>query len=382
MKRIGIIMLAVCLLVCAFAGCNKKPTEGDLLTGKHYAKISVENYGDIVVELDADTAPITVTNFVNLVNDKFYDGVTFHRIMEGFMMQGGDPDGDGIGGAETTIKGEFTANGYQNNISHTRGVISMARTNDPDSASSQFFIVHEDSEFLDGQYAAFGHVVSGMEVVDAVCENTPVVDDNGTVLAAKQPKMTAVRMLSDYTPPATTTQKPTVDTSNCLKGKHLVEITVENYGVIKLELDADTAPITVTNFVKLAKEGFYDGLTFHRIIDGFMIQGGDPEGNGTGGSDEEIVGEFAANGYENNISHKRGVISMARSNKPNSASSQFFIVHEDSPHLDGNYAAFGHVLSGIEVVDAICENTPVQDSNGTVAAADQPKITSVHVLEG
>ncbi len=384
MKRILIVMLAVCLLLTMFAACKKKDTaENELLTGKHYAKISVENYGDIVVELDADIAPITVTNFVNLVNDKFYDGITFHRIIDGFMMQGGDPDGDGIGGSETTIKGEFTANGVENNLSHTRGVISMARTNDLDSASSQFFIVHEDSEFLDGQYAAFGHVVSGMEVVDAVCENTPVQDSNGTVAAADQPKMTAVRMLSDYTPPATTTTtQPTVDTSNSLKGKHLVEITVENYGVIKLELDADTAPITVTNFVKLANEGFYDGLTFHRIIDGFMIQGGDPDGNGTGGSDEEIVGEFAANGYENDISHVRGVISMARSNKPNSASSQFFIVHEDSPHLDGNYAAFGHVLSGIEVVDAICENTPVQDSNGTVSAADQPKITSVRVLEG
>ena len=190
-------------------------------------------------------------------------------------------------------------------------------------------------------------------------------------------------MLKDYTPPATTTTTTTkVDTSNSLKGKHLVEITVENYGVIQLELDADTAPITVTNFVKLAKEGFYDGLTFHRIIDGFMIQGGDPEGNGTGGSDEEIYGEFTANGHKNDISHLRGVISMARSSKPNSASSQFFIVHKDSPHLDGNYAAFGHVLSGMEVVDAICENTPVQDGNGTVAAANQPKITSVRVLEG
>ncbi|MBE6757787.1 MAG: peptidylprolyl isomerase [Ruminococcaceae bacterium] len=195
--------------------------------------------------------------------------------------------------------------------------------------------------------------------------------------------MKTVRMLKDFTPPpTTTTTKPTVDTSNCLTGKHTVEITVEKYGTITLELDADTAPITVTNFVKLAKDGFYDGLTFHRIIDGFMIQGGDPDGNGTGGSDEEIVGEFAQNGYENNISHKRGVISMARSQKPDSASSQFFIVHKDSPHLDGNYAAFGHVTDGIEVVDAICETTPVQDGNGTVLAANQPKITTVRVLEG
>ncbi len=380
MKRIGILLLVLCLL-CTLFGCDKKTDSGDTLTGKHYAKISVENYGDIVVELDADVAPITVTNFVNLVENKFYDGITFHRIIDGFMMQGGDPDGDGFGGSEETIKGEFTANGVQNTLSHKRGVISMARSNDPDSASSQFFIVHEDSTYLDGDYAAFGRVVSGMDVVDAVCENTPVLDSNGTVAAANQPKMTAVRMLADYTPPSTTTTtKPTQDLSNCLKGKHLVEIVVENYGTIRLELDADTAPITVTNFVNLAKAGFYDGLTFHRIIDGFMMQGGDPDGNGTGGSDQEIVGEFAANGYENNISHKRGVISMARSNDPDSASSQFFIVHEDSLHLDGNYAAFGHVVSGMDVVDAVCENTPVQDGNGTVAAADQPKITSVRVV--
>ena len=165
MKRLLSLLLVVCLVLCGFTGCKKEPAGGERLTGKHYAEIVVENYGSIVVELDADVAPVTVTNFVNLVNDKFYDGITFHRIMEGFMMQGGDPDGDGIGGSENTIVGEFSANGYENNISHLRGVISMARTSDPNSASSQFFIVHEDSEFLDGNYAAFGHVVYGIEHV-------------------------------------------------------------------------------------------------------------------------------------------------------------------------------------------------------------------------
>ena len=137
----------------------------------------------------------------------------------------------------------------------------------------------------------------------------------------------------------------------------------------------------MANFVKLAKEGFYDGLTFHRIISGFMIQGGDPNGNGTGGSSERIKGEFSQNGVENPLKHERGVISMARSSSPDSASSQFFIMHEDSPHLDGAYAAFGKVLSGIEVVDAICDNTPVIDYNGTVAPGYAPVITSVRVLE-
>ena len=164
-------------------------------------------------------------------------------------------------------------------------------------------------------------------------------------------------------------------------GKHHVEIQVKNYGTIKVELDGDTAPITVANFLKLAQNGFYDGLTFHRIIDGFMIQGGDPKGNGTGGSDQTIKGEFSENGVENDISHVRGTISMARANDPDSASSQFFIVHEDSTFLDGQYAAFGHVTDGMDVVDAICENTPVQDNNGTVKADDQPVITSVTVID-
>ena len=165
-------------------------------------------------------------------------------------------------------------------------------------------------------------------------------------------------------------------------GLHHVEIDVADYGTIALELDGDTAPITVENFLKLAKSGFYDGLTFHRIIDGFMIQGGDPQGNGMGGSDETIQGEFSANGVENGISHVRGVISMARNGYDmDSASSQFFIVQSDSTFLDGQYAAFGHVTDGMEVVDAICKDTPVEDSNGTVLAENQPVITEIRVID-
>lgn len=166
-----------------------------------------------------------------------------------------------------------------------------------------------------------------------------------------------------------------------LKGTHHVEITVKDYGTIKVELDADTAPVTVTNFISLAKEGFYDGLTFHRIISGFMIQGGDPQGNGTGGSDLTIKGEFSANGVKNSISHKRGVISMARAQDYDSASSQFFIMHKDSDSLDGDYAAFGHVTEGMEVVDKICEDTEVEDRNGTVTPENQPVIESVKVID-
>ncbi|SFC15347.1 peptidylprolyl isomerase [Ruminococcus albus] len=135
----------------------------------------------------------------------------------------------------------------------------------------------------------------------------------------------------------------------------MVKIEMENGKEILIELYPEKAPITVANFEKLVKQGFYDGLIFHRVIKGFMIQGGDPEGTGMGGSDEKIKGEFARNGVNNDLKHTRGVISMARSMMPNSASSQFFIMHEDAPHLDGDYAAFGKVVKGIEVVDEIAD---------------------------
>ena len=164
-------------------------------------------------------------------------------------------------------------------------------------------------------------------------------------------------------------------------GIHHVVIEVEDYGTIEVALNANAAPITTANFCHLVEQGFYDGLTFHRVIEGFMIQGGDPLGNGTGGSSQNIVGEFSANGIENNIPHVRGTISMARANDPNSASSQFFIMHQDYPSLNGNYAAFGTVTSGMEVVDAIAENTPVEDDNGTVAPENQPRITSITLID-
>ena len=164
-------------------------------------------------------------------------------------------------------------------------------------------------------------------------------------------------------------------------GKHHIETQVKDYGTIKAELDGDTAPITVANFLKLAESGFYDGLTFHRIIDGFMIQGGDPKGNGTGGADKTVKGEFSQNGVENKLSHVRGTLSMARSQDMDSASSQFFIVQSDCTYLDGQYAAFGTVTEGMDLVDKICKDTPVQDNNGTVSAADQPVIESIKVID-
>ncbi len=159
------------------------------------------------------------------------------------------------------------------------------------------------------------------------------------------------------------------------------EITVKDYGTIKLELDEGAAPITVANFIQLAQSGFYDGLTFHRIMDGFMIQGGDPDGNGTGGSKETIKGEFAKNGVSNPISHVKGTISMARSNDPNSARSQFFITVADATFLDGSYAAFGRVTEGMEVAEQIAKDARPIDSNGTIPPEQQPVIEKIVITD-
>ena len=190
MKKIGYLLIVVltCFLI---TGCS---SDGDdkMLSGKINAEINIKDYG--VIKLELDSAPITVTNFVNLVNDKFYDGLTFHRIIDGFMIQGGDPLGNGTGGSEKTIKGEFKNNGVENNISHTRGTISMARSQANDSASSQFFIVQSDSTFLDGSYAGFGHITSGMEIVDKICKDTKTEDDNGTVKKENQPVIESIKI--------------------------------------------------------------------------------------------------------------------------------------------------------------------------------------------
>ena len=220
MKRLISIRLMAALLSLCLTGCGDTRENADkstakttkkesfaekkdadtsnsqYLTGKHHAEIVIAEYGKLELELDADVAPITVTNFVNLAKKGFYNGLTFHRIMSGFMIQGGDPNGDGTGGSEETIKGEFKSNGIENTMSHKRGVISMARTqNDPDSASSQFFIVQADSDFLDGDYAAFGKVTAGMDIVDKICQSVQPIDNNGTVPADQQPKITAIKVI-------------------------------------------------------------------------------------------------------------------------------------------------------------------------------------------
>ena len=161
-----------------------------------YVQIKVKDYGTITAALDATIAPLTVSNFTALAEDGFYNGLTFHRIIKGFMMQGGDPNGNGTGGSSETIKGEFTENDVKNPITHVRGAISMARSGNPDSASSQFFIVQADSNYLDGKYAGFGYVTDGMDIVDRICSDAKPTDSNGTIAKEKQPVIESITVIS------------------------------------------------------------------------------------------------------------------------------------------------------------------------------------------
>ena len=186
MKKLLPLVLLLVLALCACGGSDADSAEAELLSGTHHAEIEVQDYGTIALELDADTAPISVTNFLSLAESGYYDGLTFHRIMDGFMIQGGQ------GGAAQSIKGEFEANGVPNDIKHVKGVISMARAQDMDSASCQFFIMVGDAPYLDGNYAAFGHVTEGIEVVEQIAADARPVDGNGTIPPARQPVIRSI----------------------------------------------------------------------------------------------------------------------------------------------------------------------------------------------
>ncbi len=382
MKKTLILLICTAALFLLCACTAFSPT----LSGTVYAQITMSDGGVITLELDADTAPITVTNFVKLANDGTYDGTIFHRVIKNFMIQGGDPTVTKNGNKSIpTIKGEFSANGVHNDISHKRGVISMARNSmSMDSASSQFFICHADSFHLDGKYAAFGRVIAGMDVVDKIASVTTDYNDRPTV----DQKMASVKIIDEATAKAAVEAELNADTAEkkeeavtLLSGKHYAQITMTDGGIITLELDADTAPITVTNFVGHVNKKTYDGTIFHRVMAGFMIQGGDPTGTGYGDdSIPTIKGEFSANGVKNDISHDRGVISMARRTEyTNSATCQFFICHtsDDKASLDGQYAAFGRVIAGTDVVDKIASVTTDYNYRPTV----EQKMASVKIID-
>ena len=195
-KKYLIVIIGLIVLLLGGLVISKKSKGESNNMDNVTIEMSIKNYGIIVLELDHNQAPITVENFVNLVDNHFYDGLTFHRIIAGFMIQGGDPEGNGFGGSPNKIKGEFQSNGVNNTISHTRGVISMARSGDPNSASSQFFIMHQDYTSLDGNYAAFGHVISGMEVVDKIATDAKPIDNNGTIPLSQQPVIEYIKRIN------------------------------------------------------------------------------------------------------------------------------------------------------------------------------------------
>ncbi len=387
-KIIALVLVLTSLL--GLAACGKEEEvpftmpEGFEETDQvsNYVCIQMNTGKAIVLELFPDTAPITVANFQKLVSQEFYNGLIFHRVISGFMIQGGDPDGNGTGGPGWSIKGEFASNGVVNNLKHTRGTLSMARSNDPNSAGSQFFIMHKANYGLDGNYAAFGKVVQGMGVVDeiATCQvagETPVEkqmmervffvkntsDPESNIFTSVESGATATEEESEAQGSAPQEEIPMEEGALPVTatGKYEKAQNATNFVCIKmnsgkeivLELYPDIAPITVANFQRLVLKKFYDGVIFHRVIPGFMIQGGDPDGNGSGGPGWTIKGEFSSNGVKNDLKHTRGVLSMARTYIPDSAGSQFFIMHDDAPHLDGEYAAFGKVIQGLEVVDEI-----------------------------
>ena len=203
LKKLTALVLIIAALATCLIGCNKNPLadyEIDESTEKkdfYYVAMAVKNHGIIIVELDRRYAPITVDNFVKLVREGFYDGLTFHRVIEGFMIQGGDPNADGTGGSDEKIFGEFLYNGWYNTIPHERGVISMARGDNYDSASSQFFICNASTSnvgYLDYKYAAFGHVVEGMDVVDSITSSTAKFGDNNGAIAKKNKQAVITEM--------------------------------------------------------------------------------------------------------------------------------------------------------------------------------------------
>ncbi len=349
------LTLAMTLSCGAFASCgNTEKDSSSKASDDKGTAAQTNNGGDtvtsgdedvsensFVITLREDKAPITCENFEKLVNSGFYNGVTFHRVVANFMAQGGDPEGTGAGGSGENIKGEFSSNGVENDLKHVRGTVSMARSQDNDSASSQFFICYRDCDFLDGNYAAFGEVSQGMEVVEKFLNCDRTMNANNELASPVKPiTITEAKMIS-------------ADADGHDRAMFTVNFTEREFkeGTFTMTLHADKAPITCENFEKLVGEGFYDGLTFHRVVDDFMAQGGDPEGTGMGGSDKTIKGEFSDNGVDNDLKHVRGTVSMARSGDPDSASSQFFICYTDCSYLDGQYAAFGEVTEGMDVVD-------------------------------
>ena len=365
MKKLISLTLAFMLLalsVFALSSCGEtaaKPFDADVSVDTeghslHYVEIVFKNYGTVSLTLDATVAPITVDNFLKLAESGYYNNSYIGRVQQGFVMQNAEGKGTDC------IKGEFSANGVANGLKHKKGVISMARNGmSMNSASDQFFIMLTDYSGLDGEYAAFGWVTKGMNVVEAIADDIPTnayEDSNGFLLEAYMPMIETVRVVgnngvpSPYekpVPPAAEAFTPNLSIDTDGHALHTVEMSIKGYGKVTMVLDETVAPITVNHFLELVKAGHYDGLSMLRVQNGFVAQLGDGE------DVDSIKGEFSSNGVENNLKHKKGVLSMARTSEKDSATDQFFIMLAANSSLDGEYASFGWVTSGMNILEYI-----------------------------
>jgi cyclophilin family peptidyl-prolyl cis-trans isomerase len=320
--------------------------------------------GDIVVELFADKAPITVNNFVFLAREGFYDGTMFHRVIEGFMAQGGDPTGTGRGGPGYRFADEFHPE-----LTHDGpGVLSMANAG-ANTNGSQFFITFAATPWLDGAHTVFGKVVDGMDVLMSLSPRDPqTAAEPGDLITTVRIEEASQSRLPTPTPevlvePGTIPMPSDPVARNGMypsrpamvidPSKEYVATIQTEHGDIVIELYADRVPNTVNNFVFLAREGYYDNTTFHRVIEDFMAQGGDPTGTGAGGPGYAFADEF-----DRELTHDGpGVLSMANAGA-NTNGSQFFITFAATPWLDGAHAVFGKVTEGLDVLDQISLRDP------------------------
>jgi len=345
-------------------GMYSEPPTMQIDPEKYYVATIETEKGDIALELFADKVPVTVNNFVFLAREGFYDETTFHRVIPGFMAQGGDPTGTGMGGPGYTFADEFDPA-----LNHDRvGLLSMANAG-PGTNGSQFFITFAPTPWLDGQHTVFGKIIAGVEILGLLSERDPqtatvpgdliktiriteseepIVSEIPANDAVAVPDAPAARNNLYLQPPVMQIDPEVSYVATIFTGK----------GEIVLSLDAEAAPLTVNNFVSLARQGFYDGLTFHRVEPGFVIQGGDPLGSGQGGPGYLIPAEIG-------LPHVEGAIAMARlgdqgNPRQMSSGSQFYITLAETAMLDGAYTVFGQVTDGMDVVTAIAVGDTIE----------------------
>lgn len=353
-------ILIVLLLLLSLTACkNELDIDKDseaYIYGEYFSddnpivKINFDTGESIYLELFYNYAPQSVLDFLYVIENGLYDNTLLDKVIPSNLIQFGNDIEVDFG-----VYGEFLYNNYNNPISFQRGIIGLVRDTDLYSANTQAFICMSNYDTLDGYFAAFGGIIKGFDVLDSFnsvdtdISHQPIDD---IYIESIEILSYGITDMDDFVQIDLDYQSPDLylDDSN-----PRVEITVSGYEeTIIVELFPDVAPVTVSNFLMLVNQEFYDGLIFHRIIDDFMIQGGDPLGTGAGGSSQSIFGEFKNNGFNNNLSHYDGVISMARNGYDyDSASSQFFIMDSDYNSLDGDYAAFGYVVSGLDIVHFI-----------------------------